>query len=101
MINIPPAEYPNMNRRNVDGFTNQRCGVEILQDDPQTLPHLRVYSHSVAVSPPGEVELRSTQVTTDRSGLAVRPLLVVLEFWMVWQTPVCPIHELKRCDAAP
>ena len=78
MINIPLAEYPNMSLEIVDGCINQRYGVEVLLDDPQRLPHLRVYTHSVAVSPPGALELGSTQVTTERSGLEVRLLLVLL-----------------------
>ncbi|XP_043201137.1 acid-sensing ion channel 4-like [Amphibalanus amphitrite] len=68
-LSLPPAEFPTLDRSLVGGCLNTRLGMEILLDDPHRLPHVRVYTHSVAVSAPGVLELRVTRETSDRHGL--------------------------------
>ena len=71
LLSLPRDEFPTLDRSIVAGCLNTRLGAEVLLDDPRRLPHVRVVSHSVAMSPPAAMELRVTRTTVDRTGLKV------------------------------
>ena len=53
----------------------------MLLDDPAMLPHTRVYTHALAVSPPGVVELRASKDTYDKHGLLVSSGRTMMVEW--------------------